>query len=246
MNKSIQTEVTIQYTLGRVFVWIIAPMLYFAVWIAGYRISDLEKTRKAVQKLYQNHQGPWIICANHLTLIDSLILTYAMMPFYRYIFRYNHVPWNMPEKMNFNRNFVTTMLTFLAKCIPVVREGDRYSVNATLKKCEFLLKKNEHLMIFPEGTRSRNGRINTEEFFYGVGRLYKSAENCQVMCIYLRGERQSGYSNFPAYNQKFDMSVKHIKPETELKGLRAQREYSRQIIETLSQMEQHYFESRRK
>ncbi len=244
MNTSIQREISIQYTLGRFFVFLAAPVLYFGIWLAGYRIRDLSKTRETVKTLYRNHEGPWIICSNHLTLIDSMILTYAMMPFYRYMFRYNFVPWNMPEKMNFNRNFATTALTFLAKCIPVVREGDRFSVNTTLKKCEHLLEKNEHLMVFPEGTRSRDGRINTEEFFYGVGRLYQSADNCCVMCIYLRGDLQNGYSNVPAYNQKFNISVKPILPETELKGLRAQREYSRQIIETLSQMEQDYFESR--
>ncbi len=246
MIPSIQTELSIQNWLGRLFVFITVPLLYMSIIIAGYRIRDIDEIRETVKKMYRSNPVPWIICAIHLTLIDSLILAYAMIPFYRYMFRYNLVPWNMPEKMNFNRNFVMTLMTFLAKCIPVLRKGDRSSVNTTLKKCEHLLKKNEHLMIFPEGTRSRNGRINTEEYFYGVGRLYKSVENCNVMCIYLRGDRQAGYSNYPAINQQFYMSVKGLIPRTELKGLRAQREYSRQIIETLSEMEQEYFDSRRK
>ena len=34
-----------------------------------------------------------------------------------------------------------------------------------------MLKKGENLTIFPESTRSRNGRIDTSDYLYSVGRF---------------------------------------------------------------------------
>jgi 1-acyl-sn-glycerol-3-phosphate acyltransferase len=106
-----------------------------------------------------------------------------------------------------------------------------------MAKCEFLLAKNESLMIFPEGTRSRTGRIDPDSFSYGVGRLYLQIPDCRVMCIYLRGDRQSGFSRFPAPKQDFVMDVRSFSPRPSGKGLRAQRDCARQIVETLVHME---------
>ena len=196
--------------------------------------------------MLEHHQGPWIICPNHLTMIDSVILAYAMMPLHRYMFHYRLVPWNVPEKMNFQRSIVVAFLCYLLKCIPVQRGGDRSSVKSTLDKCSYLLRKKEHLMIFPEGTRARNGRIDPEEFSYGVDRLLVNNPKCRVMCIYMRGDGQDTYSNFPKRNEIFTMKVEECNPETQLKGLRLQRDYARQIINHLIKMENDYFELRGK
>lgn len=191
-----------------------------------------------------HHQGPWLICANHLTLIDSVILAYAMMPIHRYMFQYKLLPWNVPEQMNFSSNIFVALACFLTKCIPIIRGGDRDAVKSTMAKCAYLLNKGENLMIFPEGTRSRSGRVNTEDFPYGVGRLVCNIPDCRVMAIYLRGDGQKTYSNFPRYKETFTMTVEEYRPITKLKGLRAQRDCSRQVIEHLSKMEKDYIESR--
>ncbi len=243
MDQRLKRSFLRQYIIGWLFIFISAPLVLLAIKIAGYTVRDLKKNRAAILNLFKKHKGPWIICANHLTMIDSVILAHAMLPLHRYLFHYHLVPWNVPEKMNFQRNPIVAFICYLLKCIPVQRGGDRGTVKSTLDKCSYLLEKKENLMIFPEGTRSRNGHIDTKEFSYGVGRLFINNPDCQVMCIYLRGDGQETYSNFPRRNETFSMKVKMYQPEIRLKGLRAQRDCARQIITCLAQMEKSYFET---
>lgn len=245
MDSRVKIFFYFQYFMGRLTIFIVVPLVFFAITAARYRIRDLNKVRKTVAKMMDNHQGPWLICANHLTLIDSVILAYAMIPTYRYLFHYKLLPWNVPEQMNFNSNIFVGIACFLTKCIPIIRGGDRDAVKLTLSKCAYLLNKGENLMIFPEGTRSRSGRVNTENFPYGVGRLVCNIPDCRVMAIYLRGDGQKTYSNFPRYGETFTMRAEECRPKTKLKGLRAQRDCSGQIVDHLSKMEKDYFESYR-
>ncbi len=236
----------IQTMVGRVMIWILAPMVYCFIQLSGYRIRDLEKTRRECRKYFTEHQGPWLICANHLTMIDSLILAYAMMPLYRYVFRFDLMPWNVPEKKNFQRNFFSRIICYALKCIPVSRGGHRNSVNETLNRCKTILKQNQNLMIFPEGTRSRTGLISTRDFPYGVGRLLCCVPECRVLCIYARGDHQKEYSLVPGYKEIFSVKMEMIKPVTDARGLKAHRDISAQIIRHLSKMENQYFAEHRK
>lgn len=233
-----------QYAMGRALIFITIPLMVLAVKLAGYRVRDLKQVRRNVKTLMNRHPGPWLICANHLTLIDSVILAYAMMPPYQYMLRFRLLPWNIPEHMNFNRNPALRAVCFLAKCIPVVRGGDRGRVKSSLEKCLFVLGRGEPLMIFPEGTRSRTGRVNTNDFPYGVGRLACTVPGCRVMCVYLRGDGQDTYSDFPRRGETFTMTVKECLSKTALSGLRAQRDCASRIIGCLNQMENDYFKRR--
>lgn len=244
MNASLKRELWFQYAMGRALVFVTLPLMVLAVKLAGYRVPDLKKIRRNVKTLMNRHPGPWLICANHLTLIDSVILAYAMMPPYRYLFRFRDLPWNIPEHMNFNRNPALRAVCFLSKCIPVVRGGDRSRVKSSLEKCLFVLGRGEPLVIFPEGTRSRTGRVNTEDFPYSVGRLAHAVPGCRVICVYLRGDGQETYSDLPRRGEVFTMTVKECRPDTTLKGLRAQRECAARIIGCLHQMENDYFNLR--
>ncbi len=233
-----------QYLIGRLLIFVAAPLVILAIKTARYRVRGLDAVRQRVRDLTADHPGPWLICANHLTLIDSVILAYAMFPPWKYLFRYRLLPWNVPEWMNFNRNPLVGFACFVTKCIPIIRGGDRDAVKSTLGKCAYLLWKGQNLMIFPEGTRSRNGRVNTTEFSYGTGRLFCSIPDCRVMCLYMRGDGQETYSNFPRYGERFTIAVKECRPKTEFKGLRAQRDCSAQIVNFLSEMESQYDASR--
>jgi len=232
-----------QYSMGRLTILIAVGLVLFAIKIVGYRVNDLHTLRQKVKKMMRDHEGPWLICANHLTLIDSVILAYAMIPGYKYIFNYRLLPWNVPERMNFNRNMLVGLACFLTKCIPITRGGDREAIRSTMSKCSYLLNMKENLMIFPEGTRSRLGRVNTEDHPYGVGRFICNVPDCRVMCVYLRGKEQKTYSNFPKFGETFTMTVEECRPKTALKGLRAQKDCSEQVIRHLSKMEKVYFDS---
>lgn len=244
MQQSIRTPLLFQYFMGRLAVFIVGPMVIGAVRLAGYRIRGLSRFRRQVAKIMGRHAGPWLICPNHLTLIDSFILAYAMFPLHRYMLRYHLVPWNVPEYMNFNRNVFVGLLCYLLKCVPVKRGGDRADVRLTLEKCKFLLSQGANLMIFPEGTRSRSGRVNTRDFTYNVGQMYRNTPGCRVLCIYLRGDGQETYSSIPRPGETFSVQAAELTPQTPYKGLRAYRDCATQIINKLAEMEEAYFAGR--
>ncbi len=246
MGTKEKTLLSCQYALGRTAVFVLAPFVYLAVRLFGYRVRDLRAIREKCGRYFKEHDGPWIICANHLTNIDSVILAYAIAPMQRYMFRFRILPWNLPERANFQRNIFSTIMCYLVKCIPVSRGGDREEMKTVLEKCIYLLGRGQALLIFPEGGRSRTGRINPENVSYGVGRFVQNFENCKVMCIYLRGDGQDQYSDIPRLGERFSISVDVLTPKrTELNGLRAQRHYAEMIINHLAHMEEAYFASRR-
>jgi 1-acyl-sn-glycerol-3-phosphate acyltransferase len=242
MNRITQGLLYLQYLVGRLSSIAIAPLLYLAMRCMGYRVRNLKQVRNQVGELYEKHGGPWIVCPNHLTMIDSMILAYAMAPMYRYMIDYRRLPWNLPERANFQRNIFLALLCYLTKCIPVSRGGDRRKVKSTMDKCAFLLERGESLLIFPEGKRSRTGRVDRETFSYGVGRFISHSPNCGVMCIYLRGDGQKTYSNLPQFGECFTIQIEAFKPVMEGRGLKKQRECARQIVERLALMEKDYFD----
>ena len=64
----------------------------------------------------------------------------------------------------------------------------------------------------------------------------------RVLCVYLRGAHQKTYGNYPRRDERFFLDMAETNPQTSVRGLRAHRELSRQIILTLKEMENGYFE----
>jgi len=242
MNWTAKIRLYLQRFMGHLSIFIIAPFVFIAVKLMRYRVRDLNETRKVVQNLFKQHRGPWIVCPNHLTMIDSVILAYAMAPLHGYMLKYRILPWNLPERANFQSNIFLSVLCYLAKCIPISRGGDRRKMKSTMDKCAYLLKNGESLLIFPEGGRSRTDRVDTEDFSYGVGRLIANSTDCRVMCIYLRGDGQKTYSNIPEFGEHFTIRIETFSPDMENRRLKAQRSCAKQIVEHLSRMEKDYFD----
>lgn len=236
----------LQYGLGRLAVLFVAPFVYLLVRLFGYRVRELKKIRRECARLFKEHRGPWIICANHLTNVDSVILEYAMATMLTYMRNFQLLPWNLPERANFQRSIFSTFMCYVTKCIPVSRGGDREEMKRVLEKCVYVLRRRQPLLMFPEGGRSRTGRVDVEGFSYGVGRFVSSEEDCRVLCIYLRGDGQKNFSLIPRLGEHFTMLMDVFVPQkTALTGLRAQKYYAEQIIERLARMEETYFTARR-
>jgi hypothetical protein len=240
--RTIRRSVEWQDLLGRAFVWIVGPAYIALLLLLGYRLRGLRAVRRAVLEEFDRHRGPWLVCANHLTMIDSLILIYAMFSLPDHLRRFRQIPWNLPERNNFQSNPLLAVLCYLAKCIAITRGGDRDEMKRTLDKCAYLMETERNLLIFPEGGRSRTGRVNTETFSYGIGRFIKDFPGCRVMCLYLRGDGQTSYSTVPKLGERFTIAMEVFDPErTAAEGLRAQREYAAQIIRRLVRMEEQHF-----
>jgi len=228
----------LQYALGRIAVVATAPLCFLFVRLMGYRIRDLKRVRNEIKRMRREHDGPWIVCPNHLTMIDSLVISYGMASLADHIRHFRHILWNLPERKNFQRNPFLALLCYLLKCLPVDRGGSREGLQRLLEKCCRVLNWGQGLMIFPEGGRSRTGRVNRESFSYGVGRFVEECSGCRVMLIYLRGDGQETYGTIPRFGERFTMTAELFDPgRASGGGLRVQREYARRIVERLAAVE---------
>lgn len=212
---------------------------------ARYKVQHLRQIRKRYKRLLRNTNGPVLLCANHLTKIDSAIISWSLGSMWSYLRSYKFFSWNMPERANFYRNIVLRTICYVGSCIPVDRGGDRKSVKKSLDKVTYLLRKGHTVTIFPEGKRSRSGRVDTEGFSYGVGRLVKAVKDSHVLCIYLRGHNQRDFSSIPQRGARFYLDMALIKPQSAYDGLRATRDVAGQIISQLTRMERAYFAASR-
>jgi 1-acyl-sn-glycerol-3-phosphate acyltransferase len=91
---------------------------------------------------------PYVMVANHLSLLDILVL-----------FRlFTHFKW-VSKIENFRVPFIGWNMT-LNRYIKL-RRGDRTSVVQMMKDCEFTLGQGNSIMMFPEGTRSPTGQMRS-------------------------------------------------------------------------------------
>ena len=180
---------------------------------------------------------PVIICPNHLTMVDSGFLAWALAPLHEYLRHFDRFSWNVAAVEHFHKNAFLKTIVFLCKTVPIDRTGDEAQRKAVVEKLRWLVSHGEVLTIFPEGTRSRTGRIDPANVTYGVGQILKELDRPLVLCAYLRGRKQRGASGVPAWGDVVDLSVEVLEPSTSETGLRAIRDLSRQVILKLKTME---------
>lgn len=230
--------------------WLCFPVLSLVLiaalrWKGRYRIADLSAVRRRFRELVRTAEGaPIIVCANHLTMIDSVLLAWAFASPWHYMLHFRRLSWNIPAIENFARSRVQRLIAYLGKCLPIDRSGSREHIDGVMARVTHLLGLGEFFMIFPEGTRSRSGRFELEELTYGVGRLIQDVPHARVLCVYLRGDQQSGHSDLPARGDRFALELELIQPRTNSRGMRGQRDLALQVGRQIKAMEDAYFAAR--
>lgn len=211
-------------------------------WIGGYRCADLKALRRRVAELLAPIQGkPLLICPNHLTLIDSMLLAWFLFSWRRYFSGPRFFPWHTPEIRNFAKNIPLQVMCYLGRCLFVKRGGGRSETRRSLDHIAYLLWRGAVVFIFPEGTRSRTGRIEEDQVTYSVGQLCLDVPECKVLCVYMRGASQETYSALPKRSETFYVDVRLFEPPMAQAGLRGSREIALQIHGQLRDMERGYF-----
>lgn len=210
----------------------------------GWRIDGLAEARRAYREIRGDGTAPLLVCANHLTLVDSAVIAWALGSPWWFVRNFAALPWNVPERTNFAASAVQRVLVYLMKCVPIVRGSDRKAVGAVLDRLVHLMRRGEAVLIFPEGGRSRTGRIDVDNPTYGAGRLFGELPGCRVACVYLRGERQTSYGSLPARGERFRVQVSGITPAPRRPGLRGSVEVSREILGELARLERRHFDGR--
>jgi 1-acyl-sn-glycerol-3-phosphate acyltransferase len=224
------------------------PLFKLILTVGGrYQAHNLPQIRRKIAKLTAEADGrPILICANHLTMIDSLLIIWFLYDFKSYSRSFRLFPWNVPEVSNFGRNILLRFMCYLGKCIYVERFGSSENRKITLAKLDYVLARGESLCIFPEGGRSRTGRIEPDNAVYGVGHLIERHPQVQVWCLYLRGDHQQSYSFFPKRGDMFHLDVTPLEPKTTATGRRAQKELTLQVVKQLQVMEANYWHDRQR
>lgn len=221
-------------------------LTYYALvaWMTsrGYRIPDRRRIRTEFEAQVGRERGPLLICANHLTLIDSLIIQWALAPGWRLFLRPDLFIWNLPDRHNLSQRLWVRILGYCGKCVPVVRRATPEETRRTLDKVAFLLARNQSVLVFPEGGRSRVGRVDAENFSYGVGRMLQDSPSARVLCVFARGRAQGAYSDYPRPGETFFIRLRRIAPSTAAQGMRGARDLATQIVGQLSDMETDYLE----
>lgn len=234
-----------QTILGRIFLLPLgAVMLYLIKSKFRLKIKKHSELRRRFREITKG-RSPLIICANHLTLVDSIVILWALKSVPGYFLNYRLFSWNIPARENYCRKPAWRLVTYLNKCIPIDRKGSVEHIDGVLGKLSFLLGRGDLCLIFPEGTRSRSGRFDAQGAGYGIGKLVRSLPGCRVLCVYQRGASQEGYSDFPKRGEVFHIDMEVITPTSAFEGRRAVKDCAVQVLSTLERMEERYFFAKR-
>jgi hypothetical protein len=216
--------------------------------VCGYRCRELSTLRAKVRDFYARHPNkPVLICSNHLTMIDSMLINLFLVDPLTYLFRFRLFSWNVPELANFGKSLWLRLMCYLGKCVFVERKGPIASRKLTMSKMLYLLKSQQILTVFPEGGRSRSGLVDLENLVYGAGQLVQEIPGCQVLCVYLRGESQDSYSFFPRRRETFVMDAKPFTPDQEslASGRKGAKSITIAIMSEIKKMENSFIANRK-
>lgn len=226
---------------------IIYPTLWVFLFVyQQYKVPNLKYIRKRFKAIRNKLTGSLLVCPNHLTYIDSVILLFIFGSFWDYILNFNTFMWNFPKIDHIKNNLLYKTICYLGKCIFIDFDVKTNNSKLVLKKAACLLAHKEYILLFPEGQRTTTGTIDLNNFTYGVGKLVAEIPNIKVLCVYLRGDSQKTSSNFPKKKEIFYCKIKLIKRQklihnNNINSVRAYKDISKNIINVLSSMEQQYF-----
>ncbi len=237
----VRSRLASQRTMSHAFFPVLGAGVAAAVYLRGYRVEGRRELRRRFAELAAQHDGPIIFCPNHLTMIDSVLLNRALASNWIYLRRFRFFPWNIPEWENIRSNAGLRFLCYFGKCMPIRRMGTSEQKRAMLDKLAWLLEQGDSVCIFPEGTRSKTGRLDTENFGYGVGQLAVRVPSAAILCAYVRGDTQTTSTGWPHRDDRIYVDFDLIKPTSRYKGLRAARDISVQAMDSLRAMEEKYF-----
>lgn len=212
--------------------------------VMRWRIEDLAAVRAQYRRLRGSSTAPLLVCANHLTLVDSAVIGWSLASPLWYLAHFSALPWNLPERRNFAATPWSRALMYVLKCLPIVRGGERRAVGRVLDRAAFCLQRGESVLVFPEGGRSRCGGVEVDAATYGVGRLLHAVPAARVLCVWLRGVSQNEMSDMPARGERFRVRLALLEPKSEAEGMRGSVELTRQVLAKLAELEREALDDR--
>jgi 1-acyl-sn-glycerol-3-phosphate acyltransferase len=229
----------------RAISFVLAPLWLAALvawlrFVAGYRIADVAAVRAQYRKLRRDG-GPLLVCPNHRTMMDSALVAWALGSPATFLRDFGALPWNLPDRIHFASRWWSRAAVYVLKCLPVDRGGSRAALASVLEDAAWLLRRGEALLVFPEGRRSRSGRVEQHNKSWGPGRLIAAAPGCRVLCVHLRGEHATALGFAPPRGERFHVRLDCFAPRAEQAGLRGSLDLTQQVIARLAALEALHF-----
>ena len=242
--RSVRVELLLQRAVGHFFLLPFAGFLVFLMrWVRGYRVATLREVRREFGRIVADGR-PLLVCANHLTFIDSALMIWAFGSNWRYFFRFREFSWNLPASDFFKKRWHFRLVAYLCKCIFIHRDGTKAHKDGVLAQCHWLLRRGEIVSIFPEGRRSRIGHFDREHITYGVGKLLAANPGCRALCVYLRSDTQETYSDYPPKGSLLRLQMRLVTPRSSATGRAAYADLAGQVADTIVELERKHFSER--
>jgi 1-acyl-sn-glycerol-3-phosphate acyltransferase/phosphopantetheinyl transferase (holo-ACP synthase) len=179
----------------------------------GYRLTrDIGRVRAEIWRKLDGHDGPVIWAANHLTLIDSFLVYWAVFPMSR-VTAERRIPWSTPEYTNYYRlggplksAFIRSLL-YVCRCIPFLRGGEDAAAESwrqkAFDKCVWILREGGAVFVYPEAGRSRSGWFEARRPKDFLGKMALEVPSAKFLCVYLRSDAQLGTTVRPPEGSAF-------------------------------------------
>jgi 1-acyl-sn-glycerol-3-phosphate acyltransferase len=242
LARKMRSSVRFQRFIGWISFPILGPIIVMLLRGKGYSVAGHSRHRDFFRASMKDTR-PLLICSNHLTMIDSVILQWAFGSIGSYLVGYRQFPWNVPAREVFASRWYYRLVIFLTKCIPIDRTGSKEHHEEVIQKMEYILRLGDPFIVFPEGGRSRRGTFDLDNLTYGIGRIIKDIGDCRVLCVYLRGHLQERYTSFPPEGSRFSVLYEIIEPRTEEKGIRGERDLATQVGMKIKELEARWFDA---
>ena len=214
-----------------------------------YRLGDdIDALRADIWKKLDAHEGPVIWAANHLTLIDSFLVFWAIFPVSR-LLEDRRIPWSTPEYTNYYKlggpvqsAFVRGLL-YLCRCIPFRRGGEDSASESfrqkAFDKCVWVLKEGGAVFVYPEAGRSRSGWLEPRRPKDFLGKLALEVPASKFLCVYLRSDRQIATTACPPFGDRLRVAADLI--EGVLPGETNARDISQRLFDRLAALQQEWW-----
>ena len=215
-----------------------------------YRLSrDIARIRTEIWEKLDRHDGPVIWAANHLTLIDSFLVYWAVFPMSR-VLEDRRIPWSTPEYTNYYKlggpwksAFIRALL-YACRCIPFLRGGEDARSEAwrqkAFDKCVWLLREGGSVFVYPEAGRSRSGWLEARRPKDFLGKMALEVPSAKFLCVYLRAETQLATTVRPPDGDRFRLVCDLI--DGALPGETNPRQVSQRLFDRLAEMQLEWWE----
>jgi 1-acyl-sn-glycerol-3-phosphate acyltransferase len=174
----------------------VAVHLYSCAWATFYVVANPLWRLRVEGRSRLPRRSPAVLVANHLSMLDILVV-YALFRPFKWVakaelFRVPIVGWNM-----WLNDYVA------------IRRGQPDSIRRMMDHCRAHLARGTPILIFPEGTRSRDGRL--QAFKDGAFRLALDA-GCPVVPVVITGTSDALPKNGLVLRSRMDARVRVLDP----------------------------------